>query len=175
MNVFLIGFMGAGKSAVGKILAKKMNATFLDTDTWIETKNNESVSTIFSEKGEDFFRKEEERCFFELSENQNQVVACGGGFPIFNDLMQRMKLNGLVVFLNIPLEILVGRLSKNNAARPLVQNKSKEEIKNVLKEQQTKRLPCYLTADIIFNPEKFNKDQIANQILEVILKYNYSK
>ncbi|HOR39786.1 MAG TPA: shikimate kinase, partial [Paludibacteraceae bacterium] len=97
-RIFLIGYMGAGKTTIGEQLAERLGYKFLDMDHVIEEKMQQSVSQIFSEKGEEEFRRLERECLEEISTEQNVVVATGGGAPCFYDNMERMNAYGLTVY-----------------------------------------------------------------------------
>ena len=123
--VFLIGFMGAGKSTIGKKLAEKLNYDFLDSDLAIENQQGMTVNSIFSGKGESFFRELESLFIEGLKEKKNMIIATGGGLPCFNNNMDKMKEIGLVIYLKASPQIIFNRIL-NNESRPLLKNLSFE-------------------------------------------------
>lgn len=145
-NIVLCGFMGCGKSTVGKNLARKMGRKFLDMDTYIEQKAGMKVSEIFEKFGEDGFRDMEHDACKELSEMSGLVIASGGGAFTFKRNSEVFKNKDIIVLLDVPLEVVKIRL-KNDKSRPLLQKPNKDEI---MKELYNKRLPLYRdAADII--------------------------
>ena len=121
-NIVLIGFMGSGKTSVGKILARYLHKDFVDVDTVIEKEQNSSVSDIFENKGEEHFRALEQKCMNELTQNKGQVIATGGGLPIYSTVPQ----NSLVVYIDADFDVILARLpAKEHAKRPLLQDESR--------------------------------------------------
>ena len=127
-NLYLLGFMGSGKSFLGQQLAKELAWSFCDLDDEIETIENCSVSSIFENKGEDYFRKLERDCLYGTAEKINTVVALGGGTPCFFDNMNWIKTQGCSFFLDVETDVLVERLLKETHKRPLLKGKSEEEL-----------------------------------------------
>jgi shikimate kinase len=144
--VFLVGMMGAGKSSLGKTLAKQTGLPFFDTDAYIKAHAGQSISEIFSAKGEAAFRKMEEECFYTLT-SKAHWIATGGGFPCFNDLMVKMKQLGTVVYLKLTPEELNNRI-QSYANRPLLQTSHPlNELSRLLSEREE----IYEMADFIIN------------------------
>lgn len=145
-NIILCGFMGCGKSTVGKNVARKIGKMFLDMDTYIEEKAGMTVSEIFEKHGEDGFRNMEHEACLELAEMSDLVVATGGGAFTFERNVQAFKGRDTIVFLDVPLEVIKNRL-KNDKTRPLLQRPDKDEA---MKELFDKRYPIYKNAaDVI--------------------------
>ena len=144
--VFLVGMMGAGKTSLGKTLAKQTGLPYLDTDAYIKVQTGLSISEIFKTKGEAAFREMEVECFNSLT-SKVHWVATGGGFPCFNDLMQKMKLIGTVVYLKLTPEELNSRI-QSFANRPLLQT---SEPLNELARILLERKEIYEQADFIIN------------------------
>ncbi len=149
-RIFLIGYMGAGKTTLGRPLAKEMNLQFIDLDNFIESRYRKTVKEIFADVGEDGFRKIEHRSLEEVSDYEDVVIALGGGTPCFMDNMDIVKRTGVSVYLKPTEEVLLNRLIIGKSKRPLLANKSDEEILQVIREQLTWREPYYLRADIVF-------------------------
>jgi shikimate kinase len=154
--IFLVGMMGAGKTSLGKTLAKQSELPFLDTDAYIKVQTGQSIPEIFSTKGEVAFRKLEEECFHSLTPNA-QWIATGGGFPCFNDLMVKMKQLGTVVYLKMTPEELNKRI-QSVANRPLLQT---SEPINELTRLLLERAEIYEMADFVIN---------GNQSTEILVK-----
>ncbi len=154
--IFLVGMMGAGKTSLGKTLAKQSGLPFLDTDAYIKVQTGQSIPEIFSTKGEVAFRKMEEECFHSLTPNA-QWIATGGGFPCFNDLMVKMKQLGTVVYLKMTPEELNKRI-QSVANRPLLQT---SEPINELTRLLLERAEIYEMADFVIN---------GNQSTEILVK-----
>jgi shikimate kinase len=144
--IFLVGMMGAGKTSLGKTLAKQSGLPFLDTDAYIKVQTGQSIPEIFSTKGEAAFRKMEEECFYALTSNA-QWIATGGGFPCYNDLMVKMKQLGTVVYLKMTPEELNKRI-QSVANRPLLQT---SEPINELTRLLLERTEIYEMADFVIN------------------------
>lgn len=145
-NIILCGFMGCGKSTVGALLAKKSGMAFVDMDTYIEKKEHRSVSRIFAESGEDYFREKEREASRELSQKKGLVIAAGGGTLTFEENVQVLRKTGRIVLLDLPLETVSRRLS-GDTSRPLLNRPDKEAA---MKELYERRLPLYrAAADLI--------------------------
>ena len=167
-NIILCGFMGCGKSTVGKFLAKKSGMTFVDMDTYIENMAGMTVKEIFAEKGEAHFRDLEHQACIELSQNGNKVIAAGGGTLTFDRNINALKNNGTILLLEVSYEKLCIRL-RNDTTRPLLQCENRNQK---IQELLTKRMPIYKkAADIIINgdlvpnkvvPEIMEKLELAN-------------
>jgi shikimate kinase len=118
-NIVLIGFMGSGKTSVGKILARKLYKNFEDVDTVIEAEQNASVNEIFADKGEEYFRGLEAECMERLTQKKGQVISTGGGLPIYSKISEK----SLIVYIDADFDVILERLSKRERAkRPLLQD-----------------------------------------------------
>ena len=160
-NVVLIGMMGCGKSTVGKLLAKELGFTFVDTDQYIEEALGRSIPDIFAREGEAFFRDQELGAAEELAERQNLVIACGGGLPTRPDSIASLKYSGTVIFLHRdPGEIYD---SVSMAGRPLGQ-----QGKTAFLERYAAREPIYLQwADHVVEVAPVPEETVK-KILEVL-------
>ena len=156
-RIFLIGYMGAGKTTLGRALAKELNIQFIDLDSYIEERLCKSVSQIFAEKGEAGFRDIERRMLHEAGEFENVIISTGGGTPCFFDNIEYMNGQGTTVFLDVPIDRLFIRLSIARKKRPLIMNKREEELRSFITEQLEKRLPHYSKAK-----QKFVADQLED-------------
>lgn len=129
-KIFLIGFMGVGKSTTAKQLATELSWRFIDTDLEIEKSCGLSISEIFANYGEIFFRMEERSILKKILKEDRVVVATGGGMPIFFDNLELMKKNGFVVYLSVSLDVIKERLNRKSESskRPLSQSANLDEI-----------------------------------------------
>ena len=147
-NIILCGFMGCGKSTVGALLAKKTGMPFVDLDVYIEKKEKKTISRIFADKGEEYFRELERQAVRELSEKNGMVIAAGGGTLTFRGNVDAFRETGRIILLDLPVEAISERL-KDDTKRPLLNRPDKEEA---MRELYNKRLPLYRSAaDIIID------------------------
>jgi shikimate kinase len=167
MRIYLIGYMGSGKSTVGRELATALNLQFIDLDSYIEERNFKTIPEIFDSVGEDGFRKAEQRALHEISEFENVVVATGGGAPCFFDNMELIKQTGISVYLNGTPRIIAERLMNSKTERPLIKGKSKKELAEFIHETLNKRDYWYKQASLIIN---FDHDLSIPEILEIFDK-----
>lgn len=162
-NIFFVGFMGSGKTFFGKKLSKKWKRPFVDLDLYIEQKMEKSIDSIFKEYGEHYFRKLENQFLNELSAQENLIISCGGGTPIFHNNLEIMKKSGIVVYIKQPKEILLGRLRRNKQKRPLVQKLNDDELKAFINHKLEEREKFYNQANIIVEHPTLEK--MEHQIL----------
>ncbi len=142
--------MGCGKSYIGKGLAQKLGWEFLDMDDFLEANEGMTISQIFAEGGEKLFR-ELERNYLHATYDFNQtVIATGGGAPCFFDNVDWMNTNGQTIYLKTPVSILVNRLEKETAHRPLLAGKTSEELHQFITNKLVERNPFYEKANLIF-------------------------
>lgn len=148
-NIYLLGFMGSGKSHWGKAMAHELGAPFLDLDAFIEEKEASSIRTIFEQKGEAYFRMVEATCLRETAKlEEPTIIALGGGTPCFHDNMTWLKNRGTSIFLDPPLAVLIQQLEKGMAHRPLLLGMDKEALKEFISQKMTERRPFYEQATI---------------------------
>lgn len=145
-RVFLIGYMGAGKTTLGKALSKKSGLTFIDLDWYIEERYHKTIQQIFADHGEEGFREIEKNMLHEVSEFEDVIISTGGGTPCFFDNMDYMNSVGETVFLDVSLDVLFNRLSVARHQRPLLKGKSDNELLLIIKQGLEKRLPFYTKA-----------------------------
>lgn len=146
MKIFLIGFMGSGKSTLGKQLARKLDFKYIDQDEYIEQKTGISVSNYFSQYGEPAFRKMEHESLKELLSKDNVVISTGGGAPCFYNNIDLMNENGIAIYLKLKPEILKSRLKHAQTERPLIKGKTEEELLEFIKTKLLEREPFYMKA-----------------------------
>ncbi|OQX98736.1 MAG: hypothetical protein B6I24_04505 [Bacteroidetes bacterium 4572_128] len=158
MRIFLTGFMGCGKTYLGKIIAKKLNYKFIDLDELIEKEQNLSINEIFEKKGEMFFRKLENFFLQKTIKNfKNIVLATGGGTFCFFDNISIINKNGISFYIKTDVKTLIKRLQEEKNKRPLIKNKSKLEMEIFIKKSLKLREKFYLKSHFIFNEKFFNK------------------
>lgn len=148
MLIFLVGFMGCGKSYAGRNLAPLLGFEYVDIDKYIEENEGLSVKEIFENKGEDYFRQKEKEFIQQLDKEQNLVVSTGGGAPCFFDNMDVMNEKGLTIYLNRNKEKTIWRLLKGQYKRPLIANLSLEELEKFYDERLESRKPFYEKAKL---------------------------
>lgn len=146
MRIYLIGYMGCGKSTLGRRLSEHLGLQFVDMDHYIEERNCKTIPQIFSEEGEAEFRKKERKALEELSEFTDIVIATGGGAPCFFDNIDLMNKTGNTIYLNIDPKILADRLLKSKTERPLIKGKSRDELVAFIDDTLKKRNEFYLQA-----------------------------
>ena len=139
--IYLIGYMGAGKTTITKLLANELDLPFYDTDQEIEKKEKKSVSEIFKEDGELHFRMLETELLKSIS--QNSIIACGGGLPIHNNNMKLINSKGISIYLKASINCLFNRLKKERKSRPLINNKTDKELEVYIKNELQNRGSFY--------------------------------
>jgi len=168
MRLFLIGFMGAGKSYWAERWARTCGWTFMDLDVLLENKTGKSISEIFEGNGEAYFRDLEANILRELARQKTFILACGGGTPCFQDNMEWMKSNGKTVFLQANADTLLSNLKNGSKSRPLLSGATtKREKLEIIEQLLEERAFYYQQADISVRVESLNDDTIF-QILKSI-------
>ncbi len=170
-HIFLSGFMGAGKTTVGKKLARRLETDFIDLDSLVEQKAGVSVREIFEKKGEKFFRKMERRCLQEVIRGPKGVVSLGGGSLQNQQLVDFVKLNGLLVFLETPFSVIFDRL-KEQKDRPLLLDdegnfKEQAVLKEELRTLYNSRLPLYEQAEMSIDSSEYES---ADKLVTALTK-----
>lgn len=161
-RIFLIGYMGSGKTTLGKAYARAMQLQFIDLDWYIEERFHKTVQELFDERKEDGFREIERNMLHEVAEFENVIIACGGGTPCFFDNMEYMNGKGETVFLDASPEVLFRRLKIAKSKRPLLMDKSDEELMDVIQNALRIRIPFYSQAKYVFNAESLeDREQIS--------------
>lgn len=145
-RIFLVGYMCAGKTTIGTALAQKLGWKFIDLDQYIEQEQGKSVSAIFADKGEAYFRQLEQKALRDMFAKEHVIIATGGGTPCQGDNMSVMNQNGTTVFLNPSIDELVARLEIGKHTRPLLKDKTNTEMRHFIEQMITQRLPYYSRA-----------------------------
>lgn len=148
--IFLVGFMGSGKSTLGRLVSRATGIDFIDLDTYIEARFSKSISSIFAEKGEDGFRDIERRMLHEVAEMEDVLVACGGGTPCFFDNIDYMNKMGTTIWLNADNSVLHSRLMRGRHKRPLIASLDSEGLSRFISDALNKRNPFYSKAEYLF-------------------------
>lgn len=148
--VFLIGYMGSGKTTLGRGVEARTHISFIDLDDFIENRACKSISDIFKERGEQEFRMMEREALIELSGRDNILVACGGGTPCFYDNMDIMNRCGTTIWLQASIETLHRRLSEAKSGRPLIAALNDDELREFIISSLNKRIPYYTMAKHTF-------------------------
>lgn len=168
MNIYFVGFMGTGKTVVGKEIARLKKLQFVDLDDLIELKEKRAISDIFAKDGEPYFRKVEKQVLKQVSKEKKFVVACGGGIVLDKDNIKLMKETGTMVCLTATPEVILKRIS-GSSHRPLLNVKDpKKRIDLLLK----MRAPYYAEANKTIDTSKLSVKQVVDKILKSISKKN---
>lgn len=171
MKVFLVGFMGSGKSFWARPVADKLGLPVIELDSEIEKETRLSISQVFDEKGEAWFRDKEANVLKRFSEG-DFLMSCGGGAPCFFDNMKWMNSQGVTVWVNTSEEKIVKQLLPEIHKRPLLKGMNEKELGLFVKEKMKERIDFYRMADIIISSDRFDPDTLKENI-ELIhhLKY----
>jgi shikimate kinase len=165
----LIGFMGSGKTHWGKQLAAQLKIPFFDLDEEIVKSEGKSIGDIFASCGEEHFRMIEKEALETLiDDHSSMVLSCGGGTPCFFNNIERMKKYGVVVWLNTHSEVILGRLLKEKASRPLLKNIDDADLKVYIIRKLNERRMYYEQADIVVdNENSISTGEFIQAILQV--------
>lgn len=158
MRIFIVGFMGSGKSFLGKLWSEENHLSFYDLDKIIELETQITISDIFEKKGEAYFRELESSLLKKTKLFQNCIIACGGGTACFYDNMEWMKSNGTVVFLNETIEKILYNIENDIQVRPLMLNLSSESKRKFIEQKLEERMPFYIQSNIILASENLHKN-----------------
>ena len=154
VRIFLTGYMGAGKTTLGKAFARKMNVPFVDLDWYIEERFHKTVGELFTERGETGFRELERNMLHAVAEFENVENTTAGGAPCFFDNMEFMNRVGKTVFLDVHPDVLFRRLRIAKQQRPILQGKEDDELKAFIIRALEQRAPFYTQAQYIFNADE---------------------
>ena len=172
-RIILIGYMGAGKTTIGKVLAREMGMEFYDLDNYIEDRFHQKIPDIFAEQGEEGFREVERKMLHEVAEFENVIISCGGGTPCFFDNMDYLNQQGDVVYLKATPEVLYKHLLMAKVERPLIKGKSQEELLAFIRDQLDRREPFYSKARYTLDVslmDNYDKIKITIEKLRELLK-----
>lgn len=169
-RIFLVGYMGAGKTTIGKVLSKLMGLTFIDLDYYIEGRFRKTVAQLFAERGEEGFRSIERNMLHEVAEFEDVLVSTGGGTPCFFDNMEFMNQQGTTIYLQVSVDELASRLEVCKHTRPVLKNRTGDELKAFVAESLSGRLPFYQKASIVFDANELMTEADAYALSEQLKK-----
>lgn len=165
-KIFLVGFMGCGKSTLGRKISSKLEKQFIDLDDFIEDAEGMTIAEIFEKRGEETFRVLEKKHLHAVINSYDDVViSSGGGTPCYFDNMETMLENGVVVYIDLPAEVLVSRLKGETNQRPLVANLESEDLLVFINNKLQERSPYYTKSDIIFSSLTENNDDLLAKLI----------
>lgn len=165
MRIYLIGFMGAGKSHWGPLLAREGGLRFFDLDREIEESQGLTIDQLFTQKGEESFRIVEKELLQLLAENHSEfVMACGGGTPCFLNNIEYMKRSGTVVWINPPAEVLARRLWSERTQRPLLRSVSESDLLGFIQKKLADRRLYYEQATVRVDEEVIDVSNLLKSI-----------
>lgn len=163
--IFIVGYMGSGKTTFGRALARKLRVDFIDLDFYIEQRYHSKITDIFAQKGEEDFRRMESNMLREVGEFDNVVIACGGGTPCFLENMEYMNSRGVTVLLQTNIDRLLQRYRLKPDKRPLLAGKSEEELRLYVERHIEQRMPYYSKAQHVIESGRLeDKKQIETTV-----------
>jgi shikimate kinase len=152
MLIFIIGYMGAGKTTLGAQLASRLGYRFLDLDDLIVSETGCSIVQLFEQSGEVAFRIKEREVFLKHIDDTDTVIATGGGAPCYSDNMDLMNAKGLTIFLDVPFEIILERIKEENWHRPMLKDVAAEKLPEFIKTHLESRMKYYRQAKLKVKP-----------------------
>ena len=175
-RVFLVGYMGVGKTTIGKILSKELDVEFIDLDKYIENRYRKTIQEIFAQKGEAKFRIIEREMLREVATFQDVLISTGGGTPCFFNNMDVMNQLGVTVFIKASVDQLMSRLLASKNVRPIIHNKTPEELKEFVTKHLAEREVYYSKAKLTYPTEQLESkgqiDETIKGIKEMLQGYN---
>ncbi len=172
MLIYLIGFMGSGKTTAGKKLARKLAYDFIDLDLLIESETKISISNFFEKFGEEKFRLIEQQALKNTFKLKNTVISTGGGAPCYFNNIDEINKNGISIYLKADILLIISRLQNGKDQRPLIKNKDKEELKNYVSELLSKREIFYNRAKLVVDAKSLNIEKLEN-LIQSFKQINY--
>ena len=165
MKIFFIGFMGSGKTYWGKRVSEKLSIPFFDLDEQITSHEEKSITEIFTEHGEEYFRLLEKDILHIITEShENLVMATGGGAPCYYNNIEYMNLSGTTIWINTPLDTLFQRLIREKESRPLIKELSHDQLKGFIIKKFSDRKIYYEQADIIVDEDPVRLENLVEKI-----------
>lgn len=171
MRIFLVGFMGSGKTYTGKGLAKLLNLSFIDLDDYIEEKEGTTIKSIFENKGETYFRELERNNLHEMIQFDKGIISCGGGTPCFFDNMRWINQNGFSIYLKASPTLLTQRLLPEMDHRPVLKGHNEESLENFIANKLQQRATFYEMASVVIEQDQLQEDilvHLQNHIKNII-------
>lgn len=170
MKLFLVGYMGCGKSSLGKKIAKAMGIRFIDTDAEVESREGATIADIFHYEGEEYFRKSERYIIEELAaSDEDMVISTGGGVPLWEDNMEVMNQSGVTLYLKRTAEQIASRLSPHGREkRPKLRGLNDEELVAFMRENMAQREPYYCKATLTIDCTPMSDAELVTMIKKYI-------
>ena len=170
MRVYLIGYMGCGKSTVGRKVSRFAHIDFVDTDTMVEQREGATVADTITYQGEEYFRTVERVVLEDTATMENTIISTGGGLPVWGDNMERMKQLGLTVYLRRSPANIISRLSPyGRQKRPKIRGMNDEQLFEFMTTHMAEREPIYSQADVVLDCDKMADNEVIDTILKNIL------
>ena len=163
--------MGCGKSYVGKRLAKQLGASFIDLDQYLEVKENRTIKSMFEKEGEDYFRIKEKACLREMVQFENTIISTGGGTPCFFDNAAWMKADGVAVYLQTPVEVIIKNLKLGMEKRPLLKGLSPKELKIFIEKKLAEREAFYQNVHIVYQ-RQIEGDEVVKELANYLKMFD---
>jgi shikimate kinase len=165
MKIFLMGFMGSGKSYWGRMLSQKLQVPYFDLDEQIVNAGGKSINEIFESNGEEYFRLLEKDTLHIITESHDSMVmACGGGTPCYFNNIEYMNREGTTVWLDVPMQVLYERLIRERSRRPLLKDLSDDQVRSFIIKKFSDRKIYYEQADIIVNEDPILLDSLIEKV-----------
>ena len=175
-RVFLVGYMGVCKTTIGKLLSKELDVEFIDLDKYIENRYRKTIQEIFAQKGEAKFRIIEREMLREVATFQDVLISTGGGTPCFFNNMDVMNQHGVTVYIKASVDQLMSRLLASKNVRPIIHNKTPEELTGVVTAHLAEREVYYAMAKLTYPTEQLESkgqiDETIKGIKEMLQAYN---
>lgn len=167
-SIILVGYMCAGKTTVGRPLAKELGLRFYDLDWYIEERFRKRVPRMFEEDGEEVFRRREANMLREVAEFEDIVLSCGGGTPCHHDNMDYMNQVGTTIYLKASPDTLLEHIRLSRGERPLLKDKSPEELRQYVVEQLAERERYYMQAQHIIPIDVLDEEEKIQRLVGII-------
>ena len=175
MKIYLIGYMGSGKTTIGKLLAEKLHLAFIDLDKHIEQETDKPITEIFEKEGEEKFRILEHEHLKKLLDKDNVVISLGGGTPCFHNNLELINKSGTSIYIEMNADALVKRLLNTKNKRPLIRDLNEVDLKYFIEVNLEKRLPIYRQAHLSVSAENLPVEQLVEIIGKSVKKNNSKK
>ena len=165
MKLYLIGFMGCGKTHWGRLLSEKLQIPFFDLDDAVVEQEEKPIASIFEEEGEEYFRLLEKDVLHMITESHESfIMACGGGTPCYYNNIDYMKRQGTTIWINCSVQCLFDRLIMEREKRPLIKDLTDEGLRSYIQKKYASRKIFYEQASIILSEEQTNMDYLLERI-----------
>ena len=170
MRIYLIGYMGCGKSTVGRKISRFANLQFVDTDSMVEQREGATVADIITYQGEEYFRAVERAVLEDTAQVESAVISTGGGLPVWGDNMEQMRGLGVTVYLRRSPKNIISRLSPyGRQKRPKIRGMNDEQLLEFMTAHMAEREPIYSQADVVLDCDKMADNEVIDTILQKII------